>query len=490
MVYGRFSVFQVSFQLAGRTAKLIQYFWRMALTSAFLEEILALLPEEQVLTSATEAYGRDETEDWLFVPDIVVFPDQASEVAAVLACCQKHSVPVTCRGGGTGLSGGALPVQGGLVLSTARLNRILSIDADNLQVTVEPGVITQVMQEAVQAYGLYYPPDPSSRGTCTIGGNLAESAGGPHAFKYGTTKDYVLNLEVALMDGSLFWTGASVSKYATGYHLTQLMVGSEGTLGVITKAVFRLIPAPKVNVLLSVPFLDLESACRAVAAIPASGIRPSAVEFMEREALELSARYLGMDLPYSSDVQAELLLELDGDSMELLMEQAEQLCPILEAHGAGEIRLADQADRKDALWMLRRQIGHAVRAYSVYKEEDTVVPMSALPALVRKVKALGEAYGFRSVCYGHAGDGNLHINILKEQIPEEVWKERIPIAIRELFGYVRTLGGTLSGEHGIGWSQKKYLEVAVDPVQIQLMRGIKAVFDPQGLLNPGKIWEA
>ncbi|MFM7496977.1 MAG: FAD-binding oxidoreductase [Bacteroidota bacterium] len=462
----------------------------MALTTAFLEEILALLSEDQVLTSATEAYGRDETEDWLFVPEVVVFPDQASEVAAVLACCQRHGVPVTCRGGGTGLSGGALPVQGGLVLSTARLNRILSIDADNLQVTVEPGVITQVMQEAVEAYGLYYPPDPSSRGTCTIGGNLAESAGGPHAYKYGTTKDYVLNLEVALMDGSLFWTGASVSKYATGYHLTQLMVGSEGTLGVITKAVFRLIPAPKVNLLLSVPFLDLKSACSAVAAIAASGIRPSAVEFMEREALELSAAYLGMDLPFPADVQAELLLELDGDRMELLMEQAELLCPLLEDHGAGEIRLADQADQKEALWTLRRQIGHAVRAHSVYLEEDTVVPMTALPALVAKAKALGQAYGFRSVCYGHAGDGNLHINILKDQIPEEVWKERIPIAIRELFGTVRALGGTLSGEHGIGWSQKKYMEVVVDPLQIQLMRGIKAVFDPQGLLNPGKIWEA
>ncbi|MCE2840215.1 MAG: FAD-binding protein [Bacteroidetes bacterium] len=400
----------------------------MAITAAFLEEIQGLLSLDQILTTQTESYGRDETEEWVFVPEVVVFPDNASAVAAVLGCCQRHGVPVTCRGGGTGLSGGALPVQGGLVLSTARLNRILEIDTDNLQVTVEPGVITQVMQEAVREHGLYYPPDPSSRGTCTIGGNLAESAGGPHAFKYGTTKDYVLNLEVALMDGTLFWTGASVSKYATGYHLTQLMVGSEGTLGVITKAVFRLIPAPKADLLLSVPFPDLESACRAVAAIQATGIRPSAVEFMEKEALQLSANYLGMEVPYPS--------------------------------------------------------------YSVYKEEDTVVPMSALPALVRKVKSLGEAYGFRSVCYGHAGDGNLHINILKEQIPEEIWAEEIPKAIRELFAFVREQGGTLSGEHGIGWSQKPYLSLVMNPAQIHLMKGIKAVFDPQGLLNPGKIWEA
>jgi len=417
-----------NFLVAGRTAKLNQYFWPMAITAAFLEEIQGLLSLDQILTTQTESYGRDETEEWVFVPEVVVFPDNASAVAAVLGCCQRHGVPVTCRGGGTGLSGGALPVQGGLVLSTARLNRILEIDTDNLQVTVEPGVITQVMQEAVREHGLYYPPDPSSRGTCTIGGNLAESAGGPHAFKYGTTKDYVLNLEVALMDGTLFWTGASVSKYATGYHLTQLMVGSEGTLGVITKAVFRLIPAPKADLLLSVPFPDLESACRAVAAIQATGIRPSAVEFMEKEALQLSANYLGMEVPYPS--------------------------------------------------------------YSVYKEEDTVVPMSALPALVRKVKSLGEAYGFRSVCYGHAGDGNLHINILKEQIPEEIWAEEIPKAIRELFAFVREQGGTLSGEHGIGWSQKPYLSLVMNPAQIHLMKGIKAVFDPQGLLNPGKIWEA
>jgi glycolate oxidase len=479
-----------NFLVAGRTAKLNQYFWPMALTAAFLEEIQGLLSLDQILTTQTESYGRDETEEWVFVPEVVVFPDNAPAVAAVLACCQRHGVPVTCRGGGTGLSGGALPVQGGLVLSTARLNRILHIDTDNLQVTVEPGVITQVMQEAVRELGLYYPPDPSSRGTCTIGGNLAESAGGPHAFKYGTTKDYVLNLEVALMDGTLLWTGASVSKYATGYHLTQLMVGSEGTLGVITKAVFRLIPAPKADLLLSVPFPDLESACRAVAAIQTTGIRPSAVEFMERDALLLSASYLGMEVPYPSTVQAELLLELDGDRMDLLMEQAEILCPVLEEHGAGEIRLADQAERKEALWTLRRQIGHAVRAYSVYKEEDTVVPMSALPALVRKVKSLGKAYGFRSVCYGHAGDGNLQINILKEQIPEEIWSEEIPKAIRELFAFVHEQGGTLSGEHGIGWSQKPYLSLVMNPAQIHLMKGIKAVFDPQGLLNPGKIWEA
>jgi glycolate oxidase len=461
----------------------------MALTQAFLDEILSVLPPDAVRRTQLEAYGRDETDDFCFEPEMVVFPGSAEETAALLALCNRHRVPVTCRGGGTGLSGGALPVHKGLVLSTERLNRILHIDTANLQVTVEPGVITQVLQEAVLEYGLYYPPDPSSRGTCTLGGNLAESAGGPHALKYGTTKDYVLNLQVALMDGSLIWTGANVSKYATGYHLTQLMVGSEGTLGVITRAVLKLIPAPVANLLLSVPFNNLESACRAVSAIQLAGLRPSAVEFMEKEALELSAGYLGISMPYPPEVVAELLIELDGDSPDQLYPQAERLYRILSEEGAGEIRLADQADAKETLWRLRRQIGHAVRAYSVYKEEDTVVPMAALPSLMLKIKELSSKYGVRSICYGHAGDGNIHVNLLKEQHSEAFWLETLPCMIRDLFSEVHRLGGTLSGEHGIGWSQRGYMDLVMDPVQIQLMKGIKAVFDPLGLLNPGKIWE-
>ncbi len=461
----------------------------MALTSSFLDEILAFMPSDAVRSTDLEAYGRDETDDFCFEPDLVVFPGSGEETARILALCNRYQVSVTCRGGGTGLSGGALPVRGGLVLSTDRLNRILYVDTANLQVTVEPGVITQVLQEAVAEFGLYYPPDPSSRGTCTLGGNLAESAGGPHAFKYGTTKDYVLNLQVALMDGSLIWTGANVTKYATGYHLTQLMVGSEGTLGVITKAVLKLIPAPGADLLLSVPFHDLESACRSVSAIQMAGIRPSAIEFMEKEALEMSANFLGIALPFPSEVVAELLIELDGDSLDQLYPQAERLSEILEKEGAGEIRLADQADAKETLWRLRRQIGHAVRAHSIYKEEDTVVPMSTLPTLMLKVKALCAKYGVRSVCYGHAGDGNIHVNLLKEQHNDEYWNHTLPQMIGELFEEVHRLGGTLSGEHGIGWSQKRYMDLVMDPVQIHLMKGIKAIFDPYGLLNPGKIWE-
>lgn len=462
----------------------------MALAPTFLKEIQDVLPKDAVRRDSLEAYGRDETDDYYFEPEIVVYPQTGEETAAILAICNRYHVAVTCRGAGTGLSGGALPVKGGLVLSTERLNRILRIDTANLQVTVEPGVITQVLQEAVAEHGLYYPPDPSSRGTCTLGGNLAESAGGPHAFKYGTTGDYVLNLQVALMDGSLIWTGANVTKYATGYHLTQLMVGSEGTLGVITQAVLKLIPIPKANLLLSVPFTCLEAACRSVSAIQLGGLRPSAIEFMEKEALELSAQYLGIAMPYPEEVVAELLIELDGDQMETLYAQAEHLSEILEREGAGEIRLADQAETKETLWKLRRQIGHAVRNYSVYKEEDTIVPMAALPALILKVKDLCHKYKVRSVCYGHAGDGNIHVNLLKEHHSDGFWQETMPEMIRELFVEVRRLGGTLSGEHGIGWSQKPYLSTVMNPIQIQLMKGIKGVFDPLGLLNPGKIWEA
>lgn len=462
----------------------------MPLDPAFLEQIQALLEAEEVKAEQLEGYGKDETDEWQFVPELVVVPDSAEKVAAVLGVCRRHGVPVTCRGGGTGLSGGALPVRGGVVLDTARLNRILEIDPLNLQATVEPGVVTQVFQEEVRSRGLYYPVDPSSRGTCTLGGNLAESAGGPHAFKYGTTRDYVLNLQVALMDGSLIWTGANVTKYASGYHLTQLMVGSEGTLGIITKAVFRLLIPPAAEVLLSVPFASIEQATRAVASIRLAGIRPSAVEFMERDALLLSAKYLNLTYPYPEEVVAELLIELDGDRTETLMEQAEKLTAILLEEGAGEIRLADTAAQKETLWKLRRQIGHAVRAYSVYKEEDAVVPMSKLPALMAGVKEIGRRYGVRTVCYGHAGDGNIHINLLKEQLSEDFWTQGIEAAVVELFQLVASLGGTVSGEHGIGWSQRNYLPLVMDPLLIELMKGIKAVFDPEGLLNPGKIWSS
>ena len=440
--------------------------------------------EDEVL----HAYGHDETEDLVHPPQVVVRPRTTGQVAAVMKACHDHRVPVTPIGARTGLSGGALSVHGGVGLALDRMDRIVDIDERNLQVTVEPGVITQVLQEAVAEKGLYYPPDPASRGSCTIGGNLAENSGGPRAVKYGVTRDFVLNLEVVLPDGGVIWTGANTLKNSTGYDLTRLLVGSEGTLGVITKAVLRLVPLPRENRLLLVPFDSPYKACEAVSAVFRAGITPSAMEFMERDAIDWSLRFIGDDsLSVPDEVQAHLLVEVDGNDPDALMKDCEAILEVMEAHGAGEVLFAETAAQKDKLWLLRRKVGEAVKSNSVYKEEDTVVPRYELPRLLEGVKEIGRRYGFQSVCYGHAGDGNLHVNIVKGDLSDGAWKEEVPKAIREIFELTVSLGGTLSGEHGIGLVQRPYMDIAFSKVQLDLMRRVKEAFDPLGILNPGKV---
>ncbi len=444
-----------------------------------------------VATSADDTYadyGRDHTEDLLFVPAAVVRPGTPEEVAAVLRLCHEAHLPVTPRGAGTGLSGGALPHRGGLVLSTERFNRILEIDQRNLQATVEPGVVNQAFQDAVKAVGLFYPPDPASKGSCFLGGNLSQSSGGPKAVKYGTTRDYVLNIQAVLVTGEIIWTGANTLKNATGYNLTQLLIGSEGTLAVITKIVFRLLPLPQHDLTLLVPFRSEDDACAAVAQLFMAGITPSGLEFMERNAIEWSARYLNLPLELADDIRAHLLIELDGNDPEVLQRDAERVYEVVSAFDVGEVEVADTAGEKDRLWRIRRNIGNAVRYHSVYKEEDTVVPRAELPTLLRGVKEIGARYGFQSVCYGHAGDGNLHINIIRGELDEAFWAEGIREPIREIFRLCVRLGGTISGEHGIGLVQKPYIGIALPEANLNLMRGIKAVFDPHGVLNPGKIF--
>lgn len=423
------------------------------------------------------------------MPDVVVEPENVQEVSAVMAWAHRHRIPVTPAGARTGLSGGALPVCGGMALSLRRMNRILAIDTLNHQAIVEPGVITEELSNAAAQHGLLYAVDPASRGTCTIGGNLAENSGGPRAVKYGVTKDWVLNLEVVLADGTLIETGANTLKNSTGYNLTQLMVGSEGTLGIVTKATLKLLPLPRHQALMLVPFKSAEDACASVAAIFQAGAMPSALEFMERDAILLAQQFTGVTEPaLGPEDAAHLLVEVDGFVPEDLMPQCERILPVLEAHGAGEVLFAESAAEKDALWFLRRRVGEAVKATSTYKEEDTVVPRGQLPQLLRKVKQLGETHGFRSVCYGHAGDGNLHINILRDNLDDAAWNDTISRAIRELFQEVVRLGGTLSGEHGIGYVQKNYMDLACSPAQLAVMRGIKDALDPKGILNPGKIF--
>ena len=450
-----------------------------------------LLPVERIHFEGEvmDFFSKDETEDLCFRPWVVAEPESVDEVSLLIRAAFENDIPVTPGGARTGLSGGALAVNGGLVLSLRRMNKILNIDVKNNQVVVEPGVITEVLQNAVEAKGLFYAVDPASKGTCTIGGNLAENSGGPRAVKYGVTKDWVLNLQVVLADGQVIDTGANTLKNSTGYNLTALMVGSEGTLGVITRATLKLLPLPKFSALMFVPFKNVSDACRTISEIFLSGATPSALEFMERDAMVLAQEFTGnKDLHLDPADEAYLLIEVDGANEAEIMPQCERILSVLELQSAGEVLFAQSSDEKEKLWYLRRRVGEAVKASSVYKEEDTVVPRARLPQLMHAVKSLGQEYGFRSICYGHAGDGNLHINILRDDLSEEMWSEVLPVAIRKLFIEVVALGGTLSGEHGIGFVQKEYMDIALSPANLLIQKGIKSVFDPKGILNPGKIF--
>ena len=434
-------------------------------------------------------YGHDETEDLSFPPHVVLKPTTPQEISSILKYCNEHKIPVTPAGARTGLSGGSLPICGGVLLSMEKFNKILNIDEKNHQVITEPGVITEVLQNTVKEKGLFYPPDPASKGSCFIGGNVAENSGGPKAVKYGVTNEYVLNLEIVLPTGEIIWTGANVLKNATGYNLTQLIVGSEGTLAVVTKIVLKLLPHPTHNLLMLVPFYDAGQACEAVAAIFQAGITPSGLEFMERDALIWTQNFIGeTTIPIADNHAAHLLIEVDGFDTEILMSDCEKIMTVLEAYPHDEILFAESEAQKNTLWTLRRKAGEAVKSQSIYKEEDTVVPRYQLPELLYHIKKIGAKYGFQSVCYGHAGDGNLHVNIIKGKLSDAFWNDELPIAIRELFTEVVRLGGTISGEHGIGLVQKPYMDIAFSEVSLNLMRAIKKVFDPNNILNPGKIF--
>jgi glycolate oxidase len=439
-------------------------------------------------------YAHDKTEDYSFLPAMVLKPGVTDEISRIMQLCNSHRIPVTPRGAGTGLAGSALPTHHGIVLSMERFNKILNIDELNLQATVEPGVITEVFQNAVKEKGLFYPPDPASKGSCFLGGNLAQNSGGPKAVKYGVTRDYVLNLEVVLPTGEVIWTGANVLKNSTGYNLTQLMCGSEGTLGIITKIVFKLRGFPQKNVLMLIPFVTNEEACRAIASIFATGIQPSGVEFFERiaalQTLEYCQKVLNspVTVSFPHNMDAYLLCELDGNDEEVLMRDAERVMNVVEKFDAGEILFAESAAQKDELWKVRKNISPAVNWFTLTKSEDVVVPRANLPKLITGIKEIGKRYGFNTVCFGHLGDGNLHVNVLKEQLSDHDWETKIPEGIGEIFKLTVSLGGTLSGEHGIGIAKRPYMSIALGATNLELMRGIKKVFDPNDILNPGKIF--
>lgn len=451
----------------------------------------SVVGDENVFTdfAAIDKYSRDETDGVAFPPEVVLKPANTQEISAVMKYCNSRLIPVSPRAAGTGLSANSLCIKGGVMLLTDRLNKILEIDERNLQVTTEPGVITEALQNTLQAKGLFYPVDPSSRGSCFIGGNVACNSGGPRAVKYGVVKDFVLNLEVVLPNGEVIWTGANTLKNSTGYNLTQLLVGSEGTLGIVTKIVLKLLPYPQFNNVMLAPFKSMDDASAAVSAVFRAGIVPSCIEFMERDAVTYVMNFLGdVNIPLADDTQATLLIEVDGNDLDTIQKDCERIYEVLSGFEVGEILFADNEAQKIDLWRMRRNIAYAVKKTNITVEEDTVVPRADLPVLLKHIKEVGAKYNFRSVCYGHAGDGNVHVRILKDQLTDEYWKTEVPKGIREIFEKVVELKGTISGEHGIGWIQIPYMDIKFREMQMQLMRDIKKVFDPNNILNPGKIF--
>jgi glycolate oxidase len=460
------------------------------ISTAHIAAFVGILGNEFVLVDDTskEPYTHDHTEDLTFNPEVVLKPRNPKEISEILQICNRENIPVTPRGAGTGLSGGALAVHGGIILSMERFNQIIEIDERNMQVMVEPGVINEALQMAVAEKGLFYPPDPASKGSCMLGGNIAHASGGPRALKYGTTRDYVLNLEMVLPTGEIIWTGANTLKYATGYNLTHLMIGSEGTLGIVTKIVLKLIPKPAYTMLMLAPFDTPVNACKAVNAIFLAGSMPSVCEFVEPLGFQLAANMLQIHFNIQEKTGAYLLIEVDGNDTERMMLECETISNVLCEHGCEDVSFAQSADEKEYFWKLRRSIGEATKYQNTYKEEDTVVPRADLPVLYAGVKEIGKRYGFRSVCYGHAGDGNLHVNILKDELSDDFWNNQINDAITEIFQLCKQLKGTISGEHGIGMVQKRFMHIVMPEIQLELMRKIKLAFDPNGILNPGKIF--
>ncbi len=458
-------------------------------TEEFKNKIIDIVSRQRVFDSSEQLkiVAKDHTEDFEFLPELLVKPANAEEISQIIKLANTHQIPVTPRGGGTGVSGGALAIHGGVVLSLERLNKIESIDLINRCATVESGVITQVFQEAVEANGMFFPPDPGSKGSCFLGGNLAESSGGPRSLRYGVTSDYVLNMEVVLPSGEIIWTGKNVTKNATGYDLSKLICGSEGTLGIITKIVFRLVDPPKHEVLLLFPFRKIDNVFDAVGKIAQAGLNPTSLEFVDARSLEVVHKY-NRWTNHNDQTVAYLWMELEGESEALMMDRAAKASDLLENLMGGEAMIAQSPNEKEHLWFYRKKVGESIISYSVFKDIDTVVPVSKLGDLFEGMQQIEVQYGFRTAVFGHIGNGNLHIQILKESLSNAQWQTTVQEGVAQLFELVNRLGGSLSGEHGIGYLQKQFMPITVPAESLELMRQIKNVFDPNGILNPGKIF--
>jgi glycolate oxidase len=462
------------------------------LPSGFISRVAGITGGPFVLQDASsrETYGTDGTRQGA-PADLVVLPGSTQEIARLAALCNNTRVPMVVRGAGTGYTGGAVPIHGGLLISLERMNRILEIDEVNLLARVQPNVITGDLQDAVEHVGLFYPPDPASLRQSALGGNVAECAGGPRAFKYGTTKRYVLALEAVLPTGEVVHTGSKAVKNVVGYDLTQLLVGSEGTLAIITEITLRLIPRPAAQATLLAEFESIDRAVDAVTQLIQRRVVPAAVELVDADSLRAIAQYAGRPMA-SPETAAVLIIEVDGSKAAVDEEMlvVEQACRAV--HASAVRRAASDAER-DEIWALRRELSPALKKISTIKlNNDVVVPRGRVPQLFALVHALKQEFGFPIACFGHAGDGNIHVNIMVPDAGSDAEiverRGRGDQAVRRLFEGVVGLEGSISGEHGIGFTKRPYLELELSRDEIALMRRVKAAFDPNGILNPGKIF--
>ena len=453
--------------------------------SRYIEKLKKILGTEKAKdsTSWRLSYAYDGTPTgYKGVPDVVVFPENEEDVAKVLAFANENGIPVYPRGAGSGLTGGSAPLEGGIVISTEKMNRIIEIDEDNLAVLTEPGVVTYELQKEVEKRGLFYPPDPSSYKYSTIGGNIAENAGGPRCVKYGVTKDYVMQLEVVFADGTISKVGSKAVKSVAGYNLKDLIVGSEGTLAFITKAYLKLIPSPEAVRTAMAVFPKVEQAAQAVADMFKNKVIPTACEFLDKNSIVAVENYAKIGLP----TYAEGLLVIEVDGYEAVVDELiNRVIKVCKDAGAEEIKRASTPEEREAIWLARRAVSPAIVQLKPKKiNEDVVVPRSKIPELIKNVYKIADKYNLMVVNFGHAGDGNIHVNFMYE--PEE--EERVEMAVREVFELTLSLEGSISGEHGIGWMKKEFLPLEVGEA-LEKMKAIKRALDPNNILNPGKIFD-
>ncbi len=456
------------------------------ITPKILRELESIAGREDFLTEKEDriCYSYDAT-NLKFLPEAVIFPENTDEISRVLGIANIEKIPVFPRGAGSGFSGGSLPVNGGIVLVTSKMDKILEFDDENLTIQVEPGLVTETLQKFVETKNLFYPPDPASLKFSTIGGNIAECSGGPRAVKYGVTRDYVLGLEVVLPTGEIISTGVKTAKSVVGYDLTRLMVGSEGTLGIITKAILRLIPLPEEKNTLLVLFRRIQDAALAVTSIIKSRIIPSTLEFMDSQSIKCVENYL--NLGFSEEAEALLLIEIDGFRGTVGL-QGNKIAEICKRLNPIDIKIATDLKEQEKLWQARRAVSPAIAKLSPTKvNEDITVPRNKIPEMLEIIRKISDDFRLKIVCFGHAGDGNIHVNIMTDRDNKEEM-ERVEEAVKKLFSETLKIGGTISGEHGIGLTKAPYLKMEIGDIGYEIMKKIKNLLDPKNILNPGKMF--